>query len=294
LTPENLAAMAAMTAVWVGTQGIPVVGQAVDAALLALGVTLLSVQAISLTDSLWSYVNLSLRARSQAELDAAATHLAQAVATAGINVVAFILTKKAIRGAGPPPAAALATAEGVQFSVAVAGSTRTAMSAPVIASVGVLASSEHPLPGGNAPKEVDSQAFDAWAAQAERRPARQSADAYLYQREQAGTEELLLKGGGQQVWADGVRGRDATLLEAKYIDAPDKSPFIAGSKCHERIRTLVREEVSEEFRRYAAVIKDPRTPAVALEVITNDARAAPFFESLLKHHDIPGQVVVRP
>src|SRR5690349_16645433 len=38
LTPQNLTPMAALTPVWLGTQGVPVVGEAVDATLLALGV----------------------------------------------------------------------------------------------------------------------------------------------------------------------------------------------------------------------------------------------------------------
>jgi len=41
LTPETLALMGTLTAAWVGSQGVPIVGQAVDAALLSLGVTLL-------------------------------------------------------------------------------------------------------------------------------------------------------------------------------------------------------------------------------------------------------------
>jgi hypothetical protein len=46
--------------------------------------------------------------------------------------------------------------------------------------------------------------------------------------------------------------------------------------------------------RYAAVIKDPDTPVMGLEVIVNDGRAVPFFEALLRQFGIPGEVVVRP
>jgi hypothetical protein len=56
----------------------------------------------------------------------------------------------------------------------------------------------------------------------------------------------------------------------------------------------MRADVRKEFLRYAAVIRDPASPAVALEVITNDARAVPFFESVLAELGIPGNVVVRP
>jgi len=94
LTPESIAAMTAASAAWMGSQGIPVVGQAVDAGLLVLGVVLLAAQTAELTDALWAYVNLSARASTQAELDEAAAHLSRAIAIGGVNVIAFILTKK--------------------------------------------------------------------------------------------------------------------------------------------------------------------------------------------------------
>jgi hypothetical protein len=83
-------------------------------------------------------------------------------------------------------------------------------------------------------------------------------------------------------------------VEVKHIDAPEKSPFIPGSKCNERIRRLVQEDVIEEFRRYAAVINDPTTPAVGLEVVVNDSRAVTFFQALLRQFNLPGEVLVRP
>ena len=49
LTPANLTLMGTMTAAWLGSQGVPVVGELVDAALLALSVTLLAGQAAELT-----------------------------------------------------------------------------------------------------------------------------------------------------------------------------------------------------------------------------------------------------
>src|SRR5690242_13388939 len=42
LTPENLATMGALTSIWIGSQGVPGVGQAVDAALLTLGIVLMA------------------------------------------------------------------------------------------------------------------------------------------------------------------------------------------------------------------------------------------------------------
>jgi hypothetical protein len=76
LSPEGLAVMVGVTATWLGTQGIPVVGQAVDAALLALGVIALASQATVVTDAVWNYVKCASEARDYSGLELAATHLA--------------------------------------------------------------------------------------------------------------------------------------------------------------------------------------------------------------------------
>ncbi|MFY0528940.1 restriction endonuclease fold toxin-2 domain-containing protein [Archangium gephyra] len=97
---------------------------------------------------------------------------------------------------------------------------------------------------------------------------------------------------GQAVDADGYRSSDAHLLDAKHVEKPDSSPFINGSRCLERVRDSIRLKEFEQFSRYAAVLKDPMTPAVGLEVILNDARAMPFFEGLMRELGIPGRIVV--
>ncbi|HYO55623.1 HNH endonuclease [Archangium sp.] len=109
LTPENLAAMGTLTSVWMGSQGVPGVGQAVDAALLTIGVVLTAAQAADLSRALWEYAKKSHGAQKKDDLEAAADHLAHAIALAGVNVVTLILTKK-VAGrversppAGPPP-----------------------------------------------------------------------------------------------------------------------------------------------------------------------------------------------
>jgi hypothetical protein len=61
-----------------------------------------------------------------------------------------------------------------------------------------------------------------------------------------------------------------------------------------KIRTKVVNEVENEFRRYAAVINDPTTPVVELQVIVNIEEAVPFFEGLLLQFQVPGSVMVMP
>ena len=101
-----------------------------------------------------------------------------------------------------------------------------------------------------------------------------------------------MQGGGARIWADGASPPDAHLVEVKHIKDATTSPFIDGSKCPEVIRAKIRKEVSDEFERYAAILKDPETPAAGLEVITNNAEAASYFASLMKRFNIPGRVRV--
>jgi hypothetical protein len=246
LTPENLAAMGALTAAWLGTQGVPVVGQAVDAAILALGVTLLIGQTGELVDGLWRYVNLVTAARSMADLDEAATHLARALSMVGINIVAFILTKKAVtkapRGPPSPPTAELALPQGgrVAASAMQRAAPASSVSAPAVLMAGGGPGREPPENEGRPPKKPDPAAFEKWIGKAERRlPQPRPEKAMEFQKKHAGAEEFLVEGGGEKVWADGARASDAHLLDTKYVDKPGTSPFIEGSACDERIRQII-------------------------------------------------------
>lgn len=291
LSPENLALMTTMMAAWVGSQGVPIVGQVVDAALLSLGVILLAAQSAELAQSLWQYANTTHSARSHATLDEAARHLARAIAIGGVNVVAFILTKRVVRSirSGPSgPSPRPATVQGPEVSP-------SAVEFPAASPTRMSSDPRPPrsLPGPGF-KNINLEAFARWARRAQRRPAQSSPEAYRYQQKHAGPEEILAEGGGEKIWADGSRMDTARLVEVKYVATPEKSPFIQDSQCNPRVRQLILEEVTAEFRRYAAVIADAGTPAVGLEVIVNDARAVPFFEGLLRMLGIPGEVLVRP
>lgn len=303
LSPESLTVMAGMTAAWLGAQGVPIVAQAVDAALLSLGVIALASQAAMVTDSIWRYVQYASQAQDDSGLGMAATHLARAMATVGVNVVTFILTKK-IAGkieARPGPSALLPepvpVAAAERASIA-AGTTVGVVPgtsvAPALAITGGRSGSGPVPPENTKPKKVSRKDFKNWLENVKRRPTPERGDAYQYQRKHAGPEEMLVSGGGKQIWADGARMDNARLVEVKHIGSADNSPFVPASKCDDYVRSMIQEEVAEEFSRYAAVINDPHTPAVALEVIINESRAVPFFESLLQRFEIPGEVIVRP
>ncbi|HZI04160.1 MAG TPA: restriction endonuclease fold toxin-2 domain-containing protein [Archangium sp.] len=306
LSPESVALMGTMTTVWLGSQGIPVLGQAVDVALLSLGVMMAAAQTATVKDALWHYVNSATQARDEVGLDTAATHLARAVATVGVSVVTFILMKKVSgnvqKRPGPrePPSPLpepLPVAAGGRVGNAVGTSPGVVPGtgvAPAFAAAGGRSAGGGTPTEGVKPKKVNLNAFKAWLGKVKRRPAREGSEAYKYQRKHAGPEELEVSGGGEQVWADGARVEQARLLEVKHIGDAERSPFIAGSKCAEKARTMILNALMDEFARYAAVIKDPNTPAVGLEVIVNDSRAVPLFEHLMKIFSIPGEVVVRP
>lgn len=96
------------------------------------------------------------------------------------------------------------------------------------------------------------------------------------------------------MWADGLRASDGHALEAKHIGNPEISPYVDGSKCYGPVRAEALRKMMDEFRRYASTIRDPSNPIVGLEVIVSDARAIPYFERLMAHFSIPGQVIVSP
>ena len=307
VSPESLTLVGTLTTAWLGSQGIPVLGQTVDAALLALGVTMAAAQTAAVKDSLWNYARYASEARDEAGLDTAAAHLARAVATVGVSVVTFILMKKvsgkAQKQPGPPAhpfnlrpelvpvsggghvGSSMGTTPGVVPGTGVA---------PSLAVAGGRSGGEQVPPEHAKLKKVDLKAFKAWLQKVKRRPARADSEAFQYQRKHAGAEEMQVSGGGKQVWADGARPDSARIVEVKHIGTPDRSPFIPGSKCEEGVRLAIQGGVIAEFERYAAVIKDPNNPIVALEVIVNDGMAVPFFESLLVRFAIPGEVLVRP
>lgn len=299
LTPESLAAMMTLSAAWLGAQGVPVVGQVVDGSLVVLGVALLAAQAAELTDALWAYVNKATAARSHADLEAAAAHLSRAIALVGVNVVAFILTKKATGAVKPgPPAPRLETATATAGRAAPtalsSNQASTTTSIPAFATMGARPEVHREFPGTGPRKEPDPQAFESWIRQAQRRKIQGDSPSHNFQADHVGNEEFLVRGGGKEVWADGYRTTEAFLLEVKHVDKPESSPFIKGSRCGEAVRGMIRDKEFEQFSRYAAILKDPATPVVGLEVILNDARAVPFFESLMRELGIPGRIVVGP
>ncbi len=112
----------------------------------------------------------------------------------------------------------------------------------------------------------------------------------VFEIEYTGEWNYQIEAGGIKVFIDGYRGR--TILEAKYVKNPQRSPFISGSGIPEVIRQKILNQVRYEIERIGIVIRDSDNPFNSLEVITNHPDSQSFFESLLEEFDIPGRVLL--
>jgi len=143
-------------------------------------------------------------------------------------------------------------------------------------------------------KRCDPAKCATWVATLLTRPVQQPNTPFgAYQLRQTGSIEYLAVGGGSEIWADGIRIQDCYFLEAKHVGNPTSSPFVPGSNFPAFLQPGVDADIIGEVTRYTAIINDPSTPMVGLEIITNDARAVPYFQGFLGA--LPnGRVVVRP
>ncbi|NJS09877.1 MAG: CHAP domain-containing protein [Microcoleus sp. CSU_2_2] len=100
LTPENIAIMAGTMALWAASHGTPI-GWIVDGVLLGVGIFTIGTEIFEAGKDIFEFATGALEAETEADLDQAGQHLAEAIATVGIEVVAGILTRKAIEGGAP-------------------------------------------------------------------------------------------------------------------------------------------------------------------------------------------------
>lgn len=133
--------------------------------------------------------------------------------------------------------------------------------------------------------------YSEWFSSLKTKPTPSTSPQNLFEITHTGPVNYLVEGGGEKLWADGVR--ESRLLEAKMIVDPKRSPFLADSKIPLPVRQKILGEVRDEFRRAAEILKDPANPLDRMDVVTNSEEAKPFFESLMKEYGIPGQIHVR-
>jgi hypothetical protein len=134
--------------------------------------------------------------------------------------------------------------------------------------------------------------IENWAKDFPRKTTPNYSKRHEFQIKHCGNEEIRVKDGSKEIWADGIDFETGELLEAKFIENPAKSPYLSNSEIPPFIRAKILGEVENEFRRYTAVINDPNTPVTALKIIVNIEEAKPFFESLLLKFNLSGRVVI--
>lgn len=134
--------------------------------------------------------------------------------------------------------------------------------------------------------------YARWFESLETRSAPRNTPHDLYEIKHTGDNNYRIEGGGEKFWADGIEGK-TVVLEAKRIVNPERSPFIPISRIDVRLREIIIVKVKDEFRRLGVIMRDEGNPLTSVRVIISDAQAKPFFESLLRDLQIPGEVVVK-
>jgi hypothetical protein len=77
------------------------------------------------------------------------------------------------------------------------------------------------------------------------------------------------------------------------VGNPNRSPYIPGTVPN-FLQQQVDAQQNGEVARYTALINDPNIPVTGLEIITNEPRAVPYFQTFLTAHGTAGHIVVVP
>lgn len=93
VTPAALATMVGVLVIWAGSHFLGA-GFVADIVLLTVGVIALGGVAIEAGNELYQFATITLAAKSEAELDQAAQHLAKAISLIGVEAVLAILLRK--------------------------------------------------------------------------------------------------------------------------------------------------------------------------------------------------------
>ncbi len=150
-------------------------------------------------------------------------------------------------------------------------------------------------------KILDASLFESWYKNLPDAPVNRPDNIrFQYQKRITGTaieKRVTLKGppinAGPTMDLDGVKMNESAIIEAKYIEKPNKSPYIEGSSCPDFVRESAINDINKEMIKYYNIISDPTNPARELIIITNEAKAKGFFEKKLRQFNIPGKVIIK-
>jgi hypothetical protein len=98
LEPSSIAIISGTLLIWAGSHFFGV-GEIVDVILLGVGFGLLGMAVFTGAEALHAFATTALNARTDADLDIAGRHFAQAVAILGISVISTLLLRKSARAA---------------------------------------------------------------------------------------------------------------------------------------------------------------------------------------------------
>ena len=98
LAPTSLEIMAGMFVIWAGSHAFGV-GELGDAFLLGMGIGFLGMQAVTAGKHLLAMIQLTVTAKTEADLEQAAQHLAQFVTIVGIAALLYLVYKGAKKAA---------------------------------------------------------------------------------------------------------------------------------------------------------------------------------------------------
>ena len=140
-------------------------------------------------------------------------------------------------------------------------------------------------------REWSPEEYTAWLDSLKHKPTPTNAPEDIYEIIHTGDTNYLLQGNGAEYWADGIENR--TVLDAKMVVTPGRSVFLEDSKAPDFIKQKVEAKLRNEFERASKILRDGNNPLTSMRIITNDPKAVPYFEKLMREFQIPGEVVVR-
>lgn len=128
---------------------------------------------------------------------------------------------------------------------------------------------------------------------------------YDYQRYYAGNVVYEVRTGmGRPVHPDGVRPFDCAMLDTKYVEDPNNSPFVLGSRVRENAgaqRAVLSRRIDPQeddlFKRYSYALRasEDINPFTSLEIITNEPRSFSYWQYWINKNNVPNAtIVIRP
>jgi hypothetical protein len=133
--------------------------------------------------------------------------------------------------------------------------------------------------------------YKQWFDNLPKESARTNTDADIYQIIHAGEKERVVSGSGVKFKADGIA--DKNILEAKFVGNSARSPYIENSKFPAFLREVTDKKTRSEFERMSKILQDGKNPLTKVRVITNDEKAVPYFQKLMREYNVPGEVILR-